>query len=322
MDKGKNAKINDKVGKATAWSMAAEISAKLIVPITNMILARILAPSAFGIIATLTVVTSFAETFSTSGFQKYIIQHDFNIEDELKKSATVAFWTNLSISFLAWFIITLFCSELVSLIGSEGYEIPLIVLSLTLPLSALSSTHDALFQRKLEYKILFIRRIIVSLVPFFVTIPLSVFGLGYWAIIIGTLAGNVVKIITMSIATKWKPGFYFDFKLLSEMMSFGIGTLLEAIVMWACTYIDILIISNKLGDVYTGLYKNAQSTVTGVLTIITGGTTSVLFASLARVKDEDQEFKSIFYSFQKGVAIFVLPIGVGMFFFSDLIEQI
>ena len=67
---------NRLIGNATAWSFAAEMSAKLIVPITNIILARILAPEAFGIIATINMVVSFADTFSTAGFQKYIVQHE------------------------------------------------------------------------------------------------------------------------------------------------------------------------------------------------------------------------------------------------------
>ncbi len=310
------------IGKATAWSLAAEIAAKLIVPITNMVLARILTPSAFGIIATLNIVISFAETFSTAGFQKYLIQHDFNDESELNRSSTVAFWTNLFISIFAWMIITCFSSQLADAVGCEGYGIPLLIAALSLPLTALSTVHEALFQRKLEYRVLFIRRVVVSLLPFVVTIPLALLGLGYWALIIGTLSGNLVKAALMFIATKWYPRLYFSISLLKKMFSFGIWTLLESITMWACSYVDVLIISNKLGDYYTGLYKNSQSTVTGILAIITSATTSVLFASLSREKDNPRQFENIFYSFQKYVAIFVLPIGVGMFCFKDTITLI
>ena len=75
--------VSKSIGKATMWSFAAEIAAKLITPITNIILARILAPEAFGIIATINMVVSLADTFSTAGFQKYVIQH--KIEEKLTK---------------------------------------------------------------------------------------------------------------------------------------------------------------------------------------------------------------------------------------------
>ncbi len=313
---------NKAIGRATAWSFAAEVAAKIIVPITNIVLARILAPEAFGIIATINMVVSFADTFSTAGFQKYIVQHDYDNKQDLYRGATVAFWTNFSISVFAWLIIAVFNSQIADFVGNPGYGFGLMIASLSLPLTSFSCIQEALFQRQLNYKVLFYRRLVVSLLPFVVTIPLALLGLGYWALIIGTLAGNIVKAILLTITSEWKPRLFFDFQLLREMLSFSIWTLFESIAMWASSYIDILIISNGLGAYYTGLYKNSQSTVTSILTIVTGATTSVLFASLSRVQDDDKKFDNVFYTFQKDVAIFVLPIGVGIFCFSDLITRI
>ena len=56
--------MNQKIGQAAKWSSITEIIAKLISPITNMILARLLVPEAFGIVATITMVISFAEIFT------------------------------------------------------------------------------------------------------------------------------------------------------------------------------------------------------------------------------------------------------------------
>ena len=287
-----------------------------------MVLARLLAPEAFGIIATLNIVIALAETFSSAGFQKYVVQHKFNDEDHFNRGASVAFWTNLFVSVITWAVIASFNPQLAKIVGSEGYGIPLMIASLALPLASLSSVHEGIFQRKLEYRVLFVRRLIVSLVPLFVTIPLALFGFGYWSLIIGTLSGNLFKFLLFLFMSKWKPKLYYSFRLFREMFSFCSWTLLESIAMWACSYIDVLIISNRLGDYYTGLYKNSQSMVTGILAIITGATTSVLFSSLSRAQDDQKRFNQIFFSFQKYVAIFVLPLGVGIFCFRDLITLI
>ena len=61
----------EKTAKALKWSSLAEIIAKIITPISNMILARLLTPDAFGVVATVTMVISFADMFSDSGFQKF-----------------------------------------------------------------------------------------------------------------------------------------------------------------------------------------------------------------------------------------------------------
>lgn len=316
---GQKSNINASVGNATVWSFAAELAAKLIVPVTNMLLARILAPAIFGIIATINMVISFADMLSTAGFQKYLIQHQYENTEELHKGASVAFWTNLSVSMLAWILIAVFRNPLSDVFGNSGYGTALAIAALSLPLTSFSSIQESLFQRKLNYKILFIKRLSVSLLPLIVTVPLALFGLKHWSLIIGNLSGGILKAVLLTYASDWKPNFFYSFKLLKKMLSFSIWTLFETIALWASYNIDILIISNALGSHYTGLYKNSQSTVTSILTIITGATTSVLFSSLSRCQNDKGKFEDLFFSFQKNVAMFVIPLGVGMFCFSDLV---
>jgi hypothetical protein len=77
------ANINSKkVVNATKWSLVTEIFAKLISPFTNMILARLLVPEAFGAVATITMIITFADVFTDAGFQKYIVQHEFKDEED------------------------------------------------------------------------------------------------------------------------------------------------------------------------------------------------------------------------------------------------
>lgn len=310
------------VVRATAWSFAAELAAKIIVPVTNIILARILAPEAFGIIATINVVVSFAETISTAGFQKYLVQHDFKDAKSLHNSANVVFWTNFLVSFLSWLIIAVFNEQLASYVGSPGYGLSLLIVALSLPLSSLASTQEALFQRNLNFRLLFYRRLVVSFLPFFVTIPLALLGFGHWALIFGSLAGLLAKILLMTFTCEWRPSFFFSTALLKEMLAFGLWTLLESVAMWASSYIDILIISSSLGAYYTGIYRHSQTTVTGILSIITASTTTVLFSSLSRIQKDNEKFKSLFYTFQKNVGIIVLPLGVGIFCFKELITAV
>lgn len=69
--------MNPKITAAGRWSALTEIAAKLVTPVTAMILARLLAPEAFGVVATVTMVVSFVEMFADAGFQKYLVQHEF-----------------------------------------------------------------------------------------------------------------------------------------------------------------------------------------------------------------------------------------------------
>ena len=108
---------NRKIGKALRWSTITEISAKLISPITNMVLARLLTPEAFGLVATVTMVVTFAEVFTDAGFHKYIVQHEFEDDEDLDKSTNVAFWTILF--FISFAVIFIFADS-TYLAGSAG----------------------------------------------------------------------------------------------------------------------------------------------------------------------------------------------------------
>lgn len=310
------------IANATKWSFMSEISAKIVVPLTNMILARILAPEAFGIIATITMIVSFTDMFTTAGFQKYLVQHEYKDKADLYKGTSVAFWTNLALSLFLWIFIIIFKDPVASFVGNQGHGIAIAVACFSLPLTSFSSIQEALYTRNFNYKVLFYNRILAILMPIIITIPLALLGMGYWALIIGTIIGNLAKAINLTIRSEWKPNLYYSFKLFKEMISFSIWTLFESLALWASTWVDIFIISNSLGLYYTGLYKNSQITVTGIISIVTAATTSVLFSSLSRAQNDDEKFLKIFAAFQKNVSILVLPMGVGIFVFNDLITSI
>lgn len=87
--------LNKQIATATKWSAITEIVTKLITPVSSMVLARLLTPEAFGVVATLTMIITFAEIFTDAGFQKYLIQHEFVDEEDRVQSTNVAFWSNL-----------------------------------------------------------------------------------------------------------------------------------------------------------------------------------------------------------------------------------
>lgn len=304
---------------ATKWSLLTEVVVKLISPITQLVLARLLSPSAFGVVATVVMVTSFAEMIADSGFQKYLIQHDFKNERELHKNANVAFFSTLTVALLLWFLITLFRNELASVLGAPDLGVPLVVASASLPLLSFSSIQLTLFKRKLDFKRIMPARIIVAMVPFFVTIPLALGGFGYWALIIGTLAGNAVNVVVLSVLSEWFPKLFFSFSILKKMFSFSWWTLLESISIWLSTWAGTFVVGTMFDSYYLGLYRQPMALVNAGFGIISNATTPVLFSSLSRLKSDAVAFKSFFFRYQYAVASFLLPLGVIIFLFRDVI---
>lgn len=313
---------NHVIVNAIKWSAITELVAKFVLPITNMLLARILTPEAFGVVATITMIISFAEIFTDAGFQKYLVQHEFTDDTDKDQSVNVAFWSNLILSLIIWLIIWLFSEPLAEIVGNPGLGNVITIACISIPLAAFSSIQMALYKRCFDFKTLFKVRIAGILVPIVITIPLAILLRSYWALILGTVSTNIVNAVTLTVYPKWRPRLFYSFGKLKEMLSYSIWSMIEAISIWATNYLDIFIIGIYLNEYYLGIYKTSMTTVGQITSLLTATTTPILFSALSRLQDDKTAFNELFFKFQKLVGILVIPLGVGIFCFRDFVTEI
>ncbi len=314
--------LNNKVRTATKWSTFTEIAAKLVTPITSMVLARLLTPDAFGVVTTLTMVITFAEIFTDAGFQKYLVQHEFSDSRDREESTNVAFWSNLVMSFFIWGIIAIFADPLAALVGNPGLGHVLIVACASIPIAAFSSIQMANYKRDLDFKTLFKVRIVSTLIPLCVTVPLAFWLRSYWALIVGTITVHIVNAVLLTVYSKWKPRLFYSFARLKEMISFTVWSMIEAISIWLTHYVDVFIVGTMLSQYYLGLYKTSSAMVGQIMGLVTAITTPILFSALSRLQNDENEFQRLFFRFQKSVGLLIIPLGMGIFMFKGLVTDI
>lgn len=314
--------LNKKAATATFWSGLGEVSSKLITPIISMVLARLLTPEAYGVVAAFAIIISFAQIFADAGFQKYIVQHDFRDDTDLNQCTTVAFWSNLILSVFIWGLIAIFNQPLAKLVGCSDYGFALVVACVSIPLAAFSSIQSARYRRKLDFKILFKIRIVGILVPLLVTLPLAIIFRNYWALLVSTIIEHSINAFLLTYFSEWKPCLFFSKEKLKEMFSFSVWSMFEAVTIWLTNYIDMFIIGSMLSTYYLGLYRTSINIVTQIMALVTAATTPVLFSALSRLQNDESEFQSFFFRFQKMVGMLIIPIGVGLYLFSDLVTVI
>jgi len=318
----KTTDIKQQTAKATRWSSFTEIVARLVLPVINMILARLLTPDAFGVVATVTMVVSFAEIFSDAGFQKYLIQHDFRDTNDLNNNTNVAFWTNLGISLLIWSLIWIFDDRLAVMVGNPGLGMVISIASLSVPLNAFSSIQMARYKRDFDFKTLFYIRLISICIPLVVTIPLAIFTRSYWALVIGTLAGNLVNAIVLTWRSQWKPKLYYSWKQLKEMFAFSWWILLESITTWMASYADTFIVGLYLSSYFIGLYKTSMITVNQIMGIITAATSMPLFVALTKYKNDKKLLENCYNEYMQAISLLALPMSAGIWIFRETITMI
>lgn len=314
--------LNEKVKTATKWSVITEVAAKLVAPLSTMVLARLLLPDAFGVLVMATMVIYFAEIFTDAGFQKYIIQNEFSSDEDLYRSTNVAFWSNLGLSILIWIVIAIFSSDIAHLAGSDGYGLVVAVSCVCIPLAAFSSIQMALMKRLFAFKSLFVVRIAGILVPIVVTIPIAYFTGSYWSLIIGMIARECVNAVVLTWVSPFKPRLTYQYSLFKSMFSFTFWSMLESVSIWLTSYLDIFIVGTILNTYYLGVYRTSMNIVSQIMFVVTASTTPILFSALSRLQNNQEEFKGLFMNFQRMVALLVIPMGAGIFLFSDPITEI
>jgi len=305
--------LNKKVAIATKWSAVTEIIAKLVTPISSIILARLLTPEAFGVVATIVMIISFAEIFTDAGFQKYLIQHEFENDLDREQSTNVAFWSNFFVSLIIWAVLAIFREPIAFMVGSPGLGSVIAIASVSIPLAAFSSIQMALYKRDLDFKTLFKVRLVGILIPLVITIPLALYLRSFWALVLGTIAKDIANAVLLTYYSKWKPALFYSWSKLKKMFSFSSWSMIEQVSIWLTGYVDIFLVGIALTSYYLGIYRTSITTVGQIMGLITSATTPILFSGLSRLQNDEKEFNVFFFNFQKWVGLLVVPLGVGIF---------
>lgn len=304
------------------WSSLAESSVKLIAPVTMMILARLLTPEAFGVIAVCNMIIYFADILADAGFAKYIVQADFKDKDELNKYATVAFWSHFSLALGLWIIVAIFSPVLASFLGIEGHHDVIIISTLQLILMSMISTQLGVIRRKFEFKKAFVARITTTITIFLITVPLAFITRSYWSLVIGHLGGYIVNAIILVWLTKWIPALFYSVDMLKKMFSFSFWSMMEGLAHWFIFWFDVFIVSQLFSTYLVGLYKNSTSIILSFITMITASISPVLLSTLSRLKNNDSSYTDIYMTVTTLLMYLIFPICTLIFFCRDFVTLV
>lgn len=315
-------KHNNVVSKSIGWSFFSEVAAKFIVPITNMILARILTPEDFGVIAMCNMIISFADIITDAGFGKYLIQRDFTNIQEKYKYADVAFWSNISLSIVIFINIVIFRHNIGYYLHDMKYAKIISIASLQLVFTSISSIQIALLRRDFLFKKLGLIRIVMVIFPLFFTIPFAYFTRNYWALIIGNLISSFLYSLLLTIVSTWKPSFFYSLSYLKDMFYFSFWSLCEGIAHWIIFWFDTFLVAQFYSEYYVGLYKNSSNMVVSIMGMISATASPILFSALSRLQNDYRKFQEVYFSIQKLMAYLIFPMGIVLYCYQKVVTYI
>ena len=300
--------IKARATKSVKWTFLAEIVSRAAAPLVMLILARILTPEDFGIVAVAMIVIGLAQILQNFGFEKTLIQR----ETEVKESANIVFWCNMAFGTLVYLILFSGAPLIADFFHESEVVAVLRVLCLQIILISFITVHFALFQREFKFKQLFGVRLGVAIVPGIVAIPLALMGQGVWALVWGTLAGSIIQVILFWHLSDWRPELSFDIPLARELFGFGVWVTLEALLGWLIVWGDSIVLGHFLGVHELGVYRVGATVVMFAFAIFFSPISPVAYSSFSRLQSNTEELKRSFLKITNLIAAVSLPIGVGL----------
>jgi O-antigen/teichoic acid export membrane protein len=315
MENNSNYSLKSKFISASKWSTSTELVSKAVAPIAYIVLTRLLTPEDFGVVAVATILISFSQVFWDAGLSKALIQRQNDIEN----SSDIVFWTNLLLAVIIYALL-FFLAGPVSLAFDEPKAKYVIqIQGILIVLMAFSSVHTALFQRNLNFKPLFYLRLFTTAIPTFASIPLAFIGLGYWALVTGTLIGGILQIIVLLKMSTWRPRFSYDRKLALRLFSFGLWVTGESFLTSAFRWLDTTIVGLYLGIHALGLYQTGSSLIIMIFGLLLSPLLPVLFSAFSKMQDNKERFLNAYLRSNKIIIMIALPVGCGAFVLQDSI---
>jgi lipopolysaccharide exporter len=267
------------------WAYGSFLAGKVLALVATLILVRLLAPDEFGLLALSLAVLAYTSSLTDIGISAALVQR---ADARQPDTSSTVFWIGLAgastLVVIAWF-----AAPLVADLGSDSSIVWIFrALSFDLLLGMLGVVPLSLLTHSLEYRKLFAPELSSGLVKGALSVGLAIAGAGVWALVVGQLAGTLMRTVLLWIAADWRPRLVFARKKVAPLLRFGVGITGVSVLSEAIRNMDYLIIGAKLGATALGLYYLAFRLPDLIVVALLATAWDVLFPFYSRVKDAEE----------------------------------
>jgi PST family polysaccharide transporter len=290
------------------WSAVSHLGRRVLSLITTIILARLLAPSDFGLVAMAAVVIGFIELFQDLGTASAAIQR----KDPSQSLLASMFWLNAGFG-LAATLVLYFASPLAGAFYREPHVVPIMqALSLSFVLSGFSNLQKSLLERDLEFDKLARVEIGTGLFATLIGIASAFLGHGAWSLVYQMLSGNLLMTLLLWRASPWRPSWQFEWREIRSVMAFSLNLTGASIFNYFARNADKLLIGRFLGSQDLGYYDLAYRLMLYPLQGIAAVIRRVMFPIYSRMQDDPAQFGRTYLKVASAIALISFPLMLGL----------
>jgi O-antigen/teichoic acid export membrane protein len=307
--------LSQQTAGSLGWEAVGRIGQQLGMVLSTAVLARVLAPSAYGMAGMAAVFINFASTFSQLGIPGAIVQKARTDDDELSS----LFWFNMAVGIALSLALTLAAPAAARFFREPLVRALLSVLAWTFAVNALGNVQHALFYRGMDLRRPALAQVGVSLCTFLVALFMALRGFGVWSLVVSSLAGRVVDSALMWVLHPWRPRLVMRWAHFRAVANFGLSVSAFGVVNYFFRNGDNLIVGRALGPAALGYYQNAYSLMFYPFQAVTSLASNVMLSPLARVADQMERFRAAVLRISAFMALALYPVMFGLLVTSDLV---
>lgn len=305
-------------GQAVFWNYTSFGLGKAMVFLTTTILARLLTPADFGVMAFAVLAVNYLSILKDLGLGAALIQRRQNVEE----AADTVFTLNLLLGSTLT-LLGIGVAPFIAAYFNEPLVTPILrLLSFSFVLNALSDTHIVRLQRELNFRRKLIPDIGYSIIKGVVSIGFALAGFGVWALVIGQLVSAVATVILAWSVFPWRPRLTVRRDLAKTMLSFGLSMTGIQALTTLIDNLDYLIVGRFFGNtalgIYTLAYRLPELLVLNMLWVMA----KVIFPTYAAVQDQPDTLRQGFLTVVRFVGMFTVPICLGLMLAAEPLVQV
>ena len=301
------------VVKSLLWKLLEKCSVQGVSFIVTIILARILSPDEYGIIAIVTIFLHFSNILIEGGFSTALVQK----KGYDNKDFSTIFFFSLAVALIIYILLFLF-SESIAIFFNEPQLISVIkVLGINVFFCAVNSIQKAYVSKKLLFKKMFISSLLAAVFSGIIGIFLAWRGLGVWALVFYSLISQVLITLFMSVFIKWRPMLVFSKKSFKRLFDFGWKIMTTHIIISIFTNIRSIIISKFYSAAMLAYFDKGKQLPALAMDNINSSIQTILFPVFSESQDDRAKVKNMVRRSIKTNCLFVFPLMVGLIVMSE-----
>jgi len=291
------------------WSYTGTIINSILQIGFTAIMARLLEPTDFGLIAMAGVILRFGTYFAQMGVGSALIQKKEISDEDVRASFTSAFLLGMLFT-----VVVCLCAPLATYIFDNEKIVPIIrVMAFSFFLTGLSTTAISLLRRNLAFRALAVTEIFSYVVGYgLIGILLAYNGFGVWSLVVGALSQSTFLAILSYLFSQHRLSFIYKWKFYKPLYSFGSRVSVISFFEFIGSNLDTLAIGHFIGAAPLGIYNRAFMLVNLPAQYLTSSFSRVLFPSFSKVQKEIDRLKKAYLSTIMVFSAILLPTCFGM----------